>query len=72
MDYQRKKQLTQSVNYLQSAIVIGQDMTDLLKAKNIFTDEELMTIQVRHVRVCEWETHDVIREYAPRGRQEVG
>ena len=54
MDYQRKKQLTQSVNYLQSAIVIGQDMTDLLKAKGVFTDEELMTIQVRHVRVCEW------------------
>ena len=63
MDYQRKKQLTQSVNYLQSAIVIGQDMTDLLKAKGVFTDEELMTIQVRHVRVCEWrewETRDVM------------
>ena len=46
MDYQRKKQLTQSVAYLQSAIVIGQDMIELLKSKGVFTEEELMTVQV--------------------------
>ena len=47
MDYQRKKQLTQSVSYLQSVLVVSQDMMDLLKNKGVFTNEELLTIQVR-------------------------
>ena len=48
MDHQRKKQqLTQSVGYLQSTLVLGPDMIDSIKAKGILTDEELITIQVK-------------------------
>ena len=46
MDYHRKKQLTQSVSYLQSHLVVGQEMIDAMRGKGLFTDEELITIQV--------------------------
>lgn len=46
MDYKQKKQLTQSVGYMQSTLNIGPELIDSLKAKELFTNEEIMTIQV--------------------------
>ena len=46
MDYQRKKQLTASVGYLQANLIPGPDLFDCLKARGLFTDEEISTIEV--------------------------
>lgn len=46
MDYLKKKQLTQSVSFLQANLGLGQDILDSFKLKSVLTDEEISTIQV--------------------------
>ena len=51
MDHQKKKQLTQSVSFLQAHLALTAELLSSLKSEEVLTSEEVSTIQVR-VLMC--------------------